>query len=209
MGIARSTLASLLIVSTLALFVSTLVHWNESKSLTQQFGDGVAVTVGMWLVSIVLAPNVAVWGAGLLVGAPIAVHATQTISVLEGSATKLPPLPILAVFPQQPPGWAWILLLVPVVLTAFVSVMSVAGSADARPQTSIVTQVMSLALMTAVAVAVMTCAISYIASGSLGYPGWPRLGLDWHAPVFAAGLSFVGCALGVWWASRKSMSTHS
>lgn len=202
-SVARRTLLTLVVVSSIALLTSAIIHWREATALTQEFGNGAAVTAGMWVVSLWLAPNAAIWGAGFLFGAPVAVHATQTISVFAGSATKLPPLPILAAFPQQPPAWAWAVLLVPVVVSAgFAFVTST--EITQRPS-----QVIGLAVVCAVLFGALMMALVYLASGGLGYSGWPRLGLDWRAAVYGAGLCALGTAVGSWWASRNTVATRT
>ena len=197
-SITRRTLFTLIAISSIALLTSTIVHWREATALTQEFGAGGAVTVGMWVVSLWLAPNVAIWGAGFLFGAPVAVHATQTISVFAGSATKLPPLPILAAFPQQPPPWAWAVLLVPVAVSAGFAFMASTEFIQSPGQ------LVGLVAGCAVVFGTLTMAVAYLASGGFGYPGWPRLGLDWRAAVYGAGLCALGTALGSWWASRNT-----
>lgn len=201
--VARRTLLTLIAASSIALVTSMVFHWREATALTQEFGNGTAVTVGMWVVSLWLAPNIAIWGAGFLLGAPVAVHATQTISVFAGSATKMPPLPILAAFPQQPPPWAWVVLLVPVLVSAgFASIAAV--TIIHKP-----IQALGFATVCAFAFGVLTSVCAYIASGALGYQGWPRLGLDWRAGAYGAGLCALGSALGAWWASRPAAAART
>lgn len=200
---ARRSLGSLLIVCAAALAISVVAHWGEAAAMAQSYGSGAAVAVGLWVVSALIAPNVAVWGAGFLLGAPVAVHATQTVSVFAGAATKLPPLPLLAAFPQQPPPWAPALLLIPVVLAAGFAVAATPASVrGAGP-------LIAFALTTAGLAGVLTNAAAFLVSGSLGYQGWPHLGLDWRAAAMAAALTGAGGALGAWWASRRALAQRT
>ena len=200
---ARRTLASLLLVCAAALAISVLAHWGEAAAMAQSYGSGAAVAVGLWVVSALIAPNAAVWGAGFLLGAPVAVHATQTVSVFAGQATKLPPLPLLAAFPQQPPAWAPALLLIPVVLAA--------GFALAATPASVrgVGPLITFGLSTAGIAGVLAAAAAFLSSGALAYQGWPHLGLDWRAAAMAAALTGAGGGLGAWWASRRAAAERT
>jgi uncharacterized membrane protein YhaH (DUF805 family) len=82
--------------------------------MIRQYHTGVVGQAGLTLVCLVYAPNLAVWGAGYLVGPGFAIGVGTKISTATVTLGPVPAAPVLAAVPGRPlPAWSGLILTVP------------------------------------------------------------------------------------------------
>ncbi|MCX7542264.1 DUF6350 family protein [Corynebacterium sp. P5848] len=110
---------SLVVAGLLLVLVSLAMRWRVLSELLSTFDSGLA-TAGLLGVSLLYLPDAAVAGAAVLVGSEFHIG-DASVSLYDATAVPLPPLPILAAFPESVGGWALVLVTVPLVLAGSVS----------------------------------------------------------------------------------------
>jgi len=86
-----------------------IINWSVAGELLSA-GNGLAGTLGLFLLSLLYLPNVVIGAAAVLVGAPVQVGGA-TADLFGSVGGQVPPLPILAVLPDGGGGrWGLILL---------------------------------------------------------------------------------------------------
>ncbi len=162
-----------------ALVALSLVHssWHIGSSLAG-LEAGPVGAAALTLLAVLCLPTLAVWGLSLIVGPGFALGADSGLTVLGGSVETLPALPVLAAIPATVPGWAPVLLLVPVAMGAL------AGRIRWGRDLPTPTGVLASGLGVAGTVLVLVAAMSVLASGSLGGGRLTHVG---PSPLAAAG----------------------
>jgi hypothetical protein len=109
------------------------VHAGSATTLTRALHPGSTGGVGLTLASIALIPNAVIWAASVLVGPGFVIGTGGGIGLFGVSVGAVPALPVLASLPHQgtPPGWAALLLAVPVFAGVLAGLMVVRGLAPA------------------------------------------------------------------------------
>jgi hypothetical protein len=147
------------------------VHHEQAAILLNSLDAGIGGGILLALLCLLYLPTAAVWGVAFLVGPGFAVGAGTSVSPGGTDLGAVPAVPLLAALPQEPgPGWAPLVLLVPVaagVLAALLSHRAGAVAGDGWRPTVAVCAVTGGLLAAALAV------LSLLASGPAG-PG--RLG---------------------------------
>ena len=138
------------------------------------------------MLCLLYVPTAAFWGTAYVVGPGFAVGAGTTVSPFGVDLGGVPAVPLLAALPQEPgPGWAPLVLLVPVAAGVLAGVLAHRSGAVAaegwRP----------LAEVSAVAGGLVAAAVAVLALLASGPGGPGRLaetGPDWWAVAPVAGL---------------------
>ena len=86
-----------------------------AETLTDLDG-GIIGSLGLTLVGILSLPTLAIWAMALVVGPGFQLGSIGGLSAFGGEVGTLPALPVLAAIPTTVPGWAPMLLVVPVAL---------------------------------------------------------------------------------------------
>lgn len=168
-------LAAIVGLGATAATVSLIVHIDDAITLTQSLGAGLGGGAGLLVLGLAYVPVMAVWGASYLLGAGIGLGADATLSpFLAASApVPLPPFPLLAALPSQPPPMAWLLPILGVLAGAL------AGALIGRRLRHEQRLVRLAAAGGAAAVTGLGLAgLSWLASGSLGTEALVGLGPD-------------------------------
>lgn len=93
---------------------SLVRHFVEVAGTLSDLDPGVIGAAGVTLVDALSLPNLAIWAAAVIVGPGFQLGSTGSLSAFGGEVESLPALPVLAAIPTTAPGWAPVLLVVPV-----------------------------------------------------------------------------------------------
>ncbi len=135
--------------------------WHIGSSLSG-LDAGPVGAAAITALAVLCLPTLAVWGLSLIVGPGFALGSGSGLTIIGGSVQTLPALPVLAAVPATVPGWAPVLLLVPVALGAL------AGRIRWGRDIPTSTGVAASGLGAAATVLVLVTALSLLASGSWG-----------------------------------------
>ena len=92
---------------------SGIVHWRAFIDVLRAVAGDVTSIVQFLIACLVFLPTFVLWVVAVLLGPGFA-FGTDTVIGLSGiSIGALPPIPLLALIPTEPPAWSWALLLVP------------------------------------------------------------------------------------------------
>ncbi len=181
--------ATLLAGGALLTGAALLAHRDRAAVLVDALGAGVGGGVLLGVLCLLYVPTAAVWGTAYVVGPGFAVGAATSVSPFGVDLGAVPAVPLLAALPQEPgPGWAPIVLLVPVAAGVLAGVL--AHRADAvtgegwRPLTETVA-------VTGALVAAAVAALAVLASGPGGPGRLAVTGPQWWAVAGAAGLEIA------------------
>ena len=88
--------------------VALAVHGGDAAAMFASYRTGVLGQAGITVLCLVLAPNIAVWGAAYLLGPGFAVGVDTVVSPGSVVIGPLPGVPVLAGLPSVPlTGLAW------------------------------------------------------------------------------------------------------
>jgi hypothetical protein len=91
-------------------------HFQEVAGTLADLDPGPVGAVGLTLLGALSLPNLAVWAMSVLAGPGFELGRIGGLSAFGGEVESLPALPVLAAIPASMPGWAPVLMLVPVAL---------------------------------------------------------------------------------------------
>ncbi|NJC70216.1 hypothetical protein HC031_10915 [Planosporangium thailandense] len=109
-------IAALLVLGAGAAAVGTslALSGGAASKVLSAYDTGVAGQIGLTLLCVAYAPNLAVWAASYLIGPGFALGTGTVVSAGRVSLGTVPALPVLAAVPTRPQsGWAGLLLAVP------------------------------------------------------------------------------------------------
>ena len=93
--------------------VSGIAHWRAFIDVLRAVAGDVTSIVQFLVACLVFLPTFVLWVVAVLLGPGFA-FGTDTFIGLSGiSIGALPPIPLLALIPTEPPVWSWALLVVP------------------------------------------------------------------------------------------------
>lgn len=97
--------------------LAVALNGGEAVQLFGAFPSGVAGQIGVTLVCLAYAPNLAAWAAAYLLGPGFVIGSGTVVRAGGVVVGEMPPLPVLAGVPSGPlPGPAWLLMALPVLL---------------------------------------------------------------------------------------------
>jgi hypothetical protein len=185
--------------------VSLLVSFNEAATVLSELHLGVGDALSYTVVTVLFAPNAALFGTAYLTGPGFAIGTGTTVSPTAVSLGVVPAYPVLAALPDEgpTPGWLVVLLAVPALAAAL-------GAAAALRRHEPMAHDLA-ALRGAGAGFVAGVLVTVLVAAAGGPLGTGRMA-DVGAPVaevlvFATGLMSVGGLLGAvlqnWWGRRR------
>jgi hypothetical protein len=183
---ATGALAVLLAGGAVVTGAALAVHRDRAAVLVDGLGAGLGGGILLGLFCLLYVPTAAFWGTAYVVGPGFAVGAGTAVSPFGADLGAVPAVPLLAALPQEPgPGWAPLVLLVPVaagVLAGLLAHRSGAVAADCwRPPAEVSAVAGGL-------VAAVVAVLALLASGAGGPGRLAETGPDWWAVAPVAGL---------------------
>ena len=187
-GLAAVT--GLVAVGALLVTVSLVRSFALVAQTMADLDGGPAGALGMTLLGALGLPNLDIWAMSVVVGPGFEIGQIGGLSAFGGEVGSLPALPVLAAIPTTVPGWAPLLLVVPVLMGALAGrirwgrdLPTPAGAALAAVQVAGV-------------VAVLIAGLAWLSGGSLGGGELAHVGPR-VLPVTAAGTGLVVLGFGL------------
>jgi hypothetical protein len=174
----------LVAVGALLVAASLARHFADARSALAALEAGVVGSAGLTLLDVLALPNLAIWAASVVVGPGFSLGALGQLSAFGGEVGTLPALPVLAAVPTTVPGWAPVLLVVPVLLGVLAG--RIRWGRDLPTPLGAITGSLGLGAV----VAVLLAGLGLAASGSLGSARMTGIGpVLW--PMVGAGTGLV------------------
>jgi hypothetical protein len=172
--------------------VALATNGSEAASMLASYRAGAAGQIGITLLCLAYAPNVAVWGTAYLLGPGFAVGVDTVVSPGAVLIGPLPGVPVLAGLPTVPlTGLGPALLGLPVVAAIC------AGVLLARRSPAGWGPLLATAALSGVFGGLLVQATGFAAMGALGSGRLARFGaVDWRVGAVAAGITAVGALIG-------------
>ncbi|MFT4010457.1 MAG: DUF6350 family protein [Nocardioidaceae bacterium] len=147
--------------------VTMLLDLNAGATVLSQLHGGATAGALMTLLTALLAPNAALFGASYLAGPGFAVGTGTSVSVASATIGPVPAFPLLVALPSDgaAPAWALAFLLAPVLVGAL------AGSTQARRYPELSYAVTAVHALLGAVVAAVLLAIGWELSGGVVGPG--------------------------------------
>jgi hypothetical protein len=214
-GARAGVVAALLLLAVAAALagVSLAVGGGEAAEVLGAYRTGVAGQVGITLVCLAYAPNLAVWAGAYLLGPGFVVGTGTIVRVTDVTVGGLPAIPVFAGLPAGPMGGAGAALVgLPLLVSAVSGFLMVRrrdrpsnrGSHGPPPRREPVPPELAWpALLGGVAVAgpvagLLLGAAAYASSGSLGGGRLAQVGpVAWQVAAFGAVVVALGATVGV------------
>ncbi|WEO76680.1 DUF6350 family protein [Cryobacterium sp. SO2] len=203
-----ATVAGIMVVSGLAVFVSVLANFATViglyETLQADVMGGISLTIGQ----LAFIPNLVVWAASWFVGPGIALGTGSSVSPLGTSLAAVPGLPLFGALPHGTLEFGFLGLLVPVLIGFVVAVLVRQGldkraNAPHGPVPMLVT-----GALTGVVAGILLGLLAWWSAGAMG-PG--RLADVGPNPLLVGVLTFVevgiAAALGMLVGGRRARST--
>lgn len=163
---------------------SLVRHFPEVAGTLSDLDPGVVGAAGVTLIDALSLPNLAIWAMAVIVGPGFLLGSTGDLSAFGGSVESLPALPVLAAIPTTVPGWAPVLLVVPVLLGVLAG--RIRWGRDLPTASGALLGALGLAVVTAP----LTAGILRLGSGSLGGDRLAQVG-PVLVPVTAAATGLI------------------
>ncbi|TAK71296.1 MAG: hypothetical protein EPO13_00215 [Actinomycetota bacterium] len=202
---AAATVGVLLAAGALLAAVVIATHGGAVGDAARVLAPGAVGGVLVAVLQLAYLPVIAVWAMAFLLGPGFTVGIGTAVSVAGSQTGPVPGLPVLAAVPDQIPGWAPVLLLVPLAAGMIGGFVVVRRTGARQPDAPlVVTDLLAVGALSGVMVAGLTA----LGAGSVGAGRMVELGPSWWAcGLAAAGLTGAGAlAAGVvaTWRSRRS-----
>ncbi len=97
------------------LVISLMGHFGLAMELSQTLGGGVIGTLLLAVLSVAYIPNALIWSISYATGPGFAVGESTSVSPFGVTAGAMPDFPFFAAIPASAPGWAPLVLLIPLV----------------------------------------------------------------------------------------------
>ena len=94
--------------------VSGIVHWRAFADVLHAVAGDVTSTVQLLLACIVYLPTLAMWTVAALLGPGFAFGTGTHVALSGVDIGALPPIPLLALIPNNPPAWSQVLFALPI-----------------------------------------------------------------------------------------------
>jgi hypothetical protein len=184
---ALMAVAGLFAAGAVLVAASLVRHVYQVVATASDLNAGLVGTLALTVVGALCLPTLNIWALSVVVGPGFELGAGNGLNIFGGQVEILPALPVLAAIPATMPGWAPLLLMVPVGLGVL------AGRIRWGRDLPTLAWTAESGAGLAVGVAVLVGGLGLLASGSLG---GGRLGQVGPHPLWvaasAAGLVLVG-----------------
>ena len=94
--------------------VSGIMHWRAFADVLHAVAGDVTSTVQLLLACIVYLPTLAMWTVAALLGPGFAFGTGTHVALSGVDIGALPPIPLLALIPNNPPAWSQVLFALPI-----------------------------------------------------------------------------------------------
>lgn len=175
------------------LLLTMLASWSTVEALLETGGDFVGM-LGLTIVSILYLPNVLMGTLAVVTGSSSS-FGSASASLFATTGGPLPPLPILAVFPEGPADKVWVAMVVVPIIAGIVL------GRDCAKRSADLHIALSSVWTAAAGVGVVAGAVGFCAGGNLGTFGTVEITIWSFALLTFAWLAVVGslsAALTVW-----------
>lgn len=166
--------------------VSGVVHWRAFADVMHAVAGDVTSTVQLLLACVVYLPTLVMWTVSALLGPGFAFGTGTHIALNGVQLGALPPIPLLALIPNNPPSWSQLLLAVPVAAAVW------ATRPIPREENGMlhIRSVIELLVLVAIAGA----ALGLLGSGGMGPGRLLQIGpVLWQVALAAAGWLLLVC----------------
>jgi hypothetical protein len=201
-GLRTGGVAALLVLGAGAAATGLALAFSAGAAgdMISEYRTGVVGQAGLILVSLVYAPNAAVWAASYLVGPGFTIGVGTKVSTAAVVLGEVPAVPLLAAVPEKAlPTWSAVLLAVPLAagMVAGWLLMRRKLRAEGEPQWSTLLGSAALAGPVAGLAIGLAAAVSHGAIGAermadVGATAWPLAGVS--TVVVAAGTMIAAAA---------------
>ncbi len=164
--------------------ISVARHFSEITATMADLDAGPVGQLALTVVGALCLPTLDIWGLSVIVGPGFELGSGNGLSILGGEVEILPALPVLAAIPAGMPGWAPLLLGVPVLLGVLAA--RIRWGRDLPTLTGTIASGAGLAGV----VALLVAGLCLLASGSLGGGRLAEVGPQ-PLPVAAAAAGLV------------------
>lgn len=215
LGAAGAAVAAMLAVAALVAGLSLAAHASQARILVESLQPGAGGALLLLLGCLLYVPTAAVWSLGLLAGPGFALGAGTSVTLTAVDVRLVPAVPLLAAVPQDdPPAWAWLLLLVPVAAGVLAGLLLRRGEvvgADGPDRRERARQGMTRVALTGALAGLYVAALATLAAGPAGPGRLGHTGPDWWAlgPAVAAEVALgAACVLGWGYAREYRRDAH-
>ncbi|WP_375388907.1 DUF6350 family protein [uncultured Amnibacterium sp.] len=172
--------ALVLAASAVALTVALLTRFADVIALDEAVGAGPVGGLALTAAQLLAVPTLVVWAAAWLLGAGFALGAGSVSGPFAAQVGPLPALPVLGAVPAEPPSWAAVVVVVPVLAGFAAAVLVRRGGAQIGA--------VPLGAATGLVAAVCLGGLAALAAGAAGPGRFASVGPD---ALVVAGLAAV------------------
>lgn len=162
----------------LLVLASGVWHWRAFIDVTRAVAGDVTSTLQLLLACIVYLPTFVLWFVFALLGPGFAFGTGTHIALTGVSVGALPPIPLLALIPTNPPSWAPVLLVIPIAAAVWAT-RPVPREENGMLHPRSVAELLVLGLLAGLA-------LGFAAGGALGPGRLTEIGAVWWQVALAA-----------------------
>lgn len=161
-------------------------HWRAFIDVLRAVAGDITSIVQLFLACAVYLPTFAMWALAVVLGPGFAFGTDTQVTLGAVEIGALPPIPLLALIPNNPPVWAFVLLALPL-LAALWATRLVPREEDGRFHLQSVGELLLLGAVAGVAIALLS-------SGGLGPGRLTAIGpVLWQLALATVGWLLVAC----------------
>lgn len=173
--------------ATLLTVASGVVHWHAFADVLHAVAGDVTSTTQLLFTCIVFLPTLVMWFVSALLGPGFAFGVGTHIALGGVNLGALPPIPLLALIPNNPPSWVQVLYVIPVAAAVWAT-RDVPREENGMLHPRSVAELLILGLLAGAALGVL-------GSGGLGPGRLTQIGpVLWQCALAGAGWLALVCA---------------
>lgn len=166
--------------------VSGIVHWRAFADVMHAVAGDVTSTMQLLLTCIVYLPTLVMWTVSALLGPGFAFGTGTHIALNGVQLGALPPIPLLALIPNNPPSWSQVLFVLPIAAAVWAT-RPVPREENGMLHLRSVVELLVL-------VALAGGALGLLGSGALGPGRLQQIGpVLWQVALASAGWLLLAC----------------